>query len=198
VVGESQVTGNGAAHAFLTSAGGLVSNGTDLLTLGGTNSVARAVNTSGQVAGYSQIAGDATQHAFLYTSGATVDLGTAAGFTSSRAYGVNDTGLVVGLLHNASGLDHAFVDASGVMLDLNTLNISGLPSGWYLDEALGINSSGLIVGAAIDANGGVHNFTLTPTGVPLPIPEPATDAALAGLSALGLALWRRRAVAEKL
>src|SRR5205823_1468705 len=105
VVGESDTTGNTAAHAFSwTSSGGMV----DLGTLGGTNSGAVAVNASGQVIGDSQTTGDTESHAFSWTSsGGMVDLGTLGG-TSSHVGGfgsvagpiggggVNDSGQVVG------------------------------------------------------------------------------------------------------
>jgi probable HAF family extracellular repeat protein len=71
----------------------------DLGTLGGSASVALAVNASGQVVGWSPIAGDGfdTQHAFSWTTqGGMVDLGTLGGAKSS-ATAVNDKGQVVGV-----------------------------------------------------------------------------------------------------
>src|SRR5215467_1771693 len=69
----------------------------DLGTLGGSYSVATAVNANGQVIGFSYLAGDMAQHAFLWTAaGLTpVDLGTLGG-TSSVATAVNANGRVIG------------------------------------------------------------------------------------------------------
>src|ERR671930_236835 len=68
----------------------------DLGTLGGTQSVAIAVNASGQVVGQSATAGEAESHAFSWTqAGGMVDLGTLGG-TQSVAVAVNASGQVVG------------------------------------------------------------------------------------------------------
>src|ERR1700736_5767490 len=56
----------------------------DLGTLGGSNSIATAVNDRGQVVGYSRTAGDAESHAFSWTATeGMVDLGTIGGSLSS-------------------------------------------------------------------------------------------------------------------
>ena len=81
----------------------------DLGTLGGTYSVGRAINTSGQVVGHSKTTGGA-QHAFLYTGtpgvdGHMIDLDAwldannpteGAKWTLTSAAGVTDTGLITG------------------------------------------------------------------------------------------------------
>lgn len=55
--------------------GGVQYTVTDLDTLGGSNSYATAVNSSGQVVGYAQT-GSGDDHAFLYSNGMMTDLGT--------------------------------------------------------------------------------------------------------------------------
>jgi probable HAF family extracellular repeat protein len=67
-------------------------------------------------------------------------LGTLGG-TSSYAYGINDSGEVVGGAYNASGFEHAFTYIGGTMTDLGA---AGSPYG--SSTAYGINSSGIIVG----------------------------------------------------
>jgi probable HAF family extracellular repeat protein len=68
------------------------------------------------------------------------DLGTLGG-TSSRAFGVNVQGQVVGDSTTASGASHAFVWEIGVMTDLGTL-------GGTYSNASSINDRGVIVGSA--------------------------------------------------
>jgi probable HAF family extracellular repeat protein len=68
----------------------------DLGTLGGSFSVATAVNNRGEVVGYSAVPGDASYHAFVWTAASgMVDLGTLGG-DLSVARGVNDNGRIVG------------------------------------------------------------------------------------------------------
>lgn len=118
---------------------------TDIGSLGGTFSQARAVNNFGQVVGYSWLTTPGI-HAFLYDahSGTLTDLATAIGSQQSEAYDINDAGQVVGrfLPDGASGL-HAFlydID-TGKTTDLGTL---GGPS----SMAFGINDAGQVVGSA--------------------------------------------------
>ena len=65
-----------------------------------------------------------------------IDLGTLGG-GSSYAYGVNDSGEIVGYSYLADGGQHAFLYDDGTMLDLNSLIPAN--SGWDLLEAYGIN-----------------------------------------------------------
>jgi probable HAF family extracellular repeat protein len=130
IVGSAD-TSSGPEHAFLYSGGSMQ----DLGTLGGTtSSIAAGVNNSGQAVGESgSISG--TGHAFLYSGGSMQDLGTLGG-GYSYAYGINDSGQVVGYSDN-----YAFLYSGGSMQDLGTL-------GGTWSEATGINVSGQIVGGA--------------------------------------------------
>jgi probable HAF family extracellular repeat protein len=64
---------------------------TDLGTLGGADSIARGVNSPGQVVGEADISGSSAFHAFLYSGGTMHDLGTLGG-ALSQANAINDAG----------------------------------------------------------------------------------------------------------
>lgn len=149
VVGSFVVGGN--PHAFLRENGVLH----DLGTVGGSTSVAHAVNIHDQVVGWSYTAGG-QHHAFLWDPVTGMrDLGTLGGMASD-AYGINDAGQVVGAARNAAGTDRAFLWQSGRMYDLT------IPDTSDSSEAYGINASGLIVGKATTPWAGDQAFLWTP------------------------------------
>lgn len=113
----------------------------------GKMSYATAINNRGQIAGTAEYQwsewGGGPEHAFLYEKGVMKDLGTLGG-ASSRAFGINERGHVVGASDLAEGNpdgEHAFLYADGVMHDLGTL-APGSSS-----RARGINNLGLVVGS---------------------------------------------------
>jgi probable HAF family extracellular repeat protein len=132
---RGQVVGESNERAFLWQ------NGTmrDLGSLGGGSerSVAYDINERGQVVGVSYIKGHSfdqgfVRHAFLWSNGVMTDLGTLGSLgQTSFAYGINDSGQVVGTTES-----HAFVWHKGTMVDLG------------LGKALAINNAGEIVGEA--------------------------------------------------
>ena len=91
---NGQVVGNlSSGDAFIYSGGTMTNLGT-LLGVFGT--AANAINNSGEVVGYFNPSWPYSgQHAFLYSGGILSDLGTLGGDTS-EAYGINDSGQVVG------------------------------------------------------------------------------------------------------
>jgi probable HAF family extracellular repeat protein len=165
VTGWSQLAplGNSPAHAFRTTATGRVSDpGTDLGTLGGSNSEGRGINASGQVTGTSFVSGFTAQHAFRTTPTGRVsdpgtDLGTLGG-TNSFGNSINDAGQVAGSseIVVGSAVQHAFrTTATGRVsdpgADLGTLGGVGN------SHAYGINALGMVVGAS-DTLTGMHAF----------------------------------------
>jgi len=109
------------------------------------------------------------------------DLGTLGG-TTSYAYGINDSGAVVGYAFKAGNVQHAFLYTSGAMLDLNTLLPTG--SGWsVLTTARAINDHGQIVGTGT-YNGQTMAFLME-------IPEPSSALLLLGLTGTASMLRRR-------
>jgi probable HAF family extracellular repeat protein len=120
-------------HAFVYRNGAL----SDLGTLGGASSFARAINNAGTVVGFSGLAGNANQHAFVADATGMHDLGTLGG-ANSWAYDVNNAGTVVGVSQDATGTIVATVWESGSIRPL--LNVAGTSA------ARAINNRGDIVG----------------------------------------------------
>ena len=155
----------------------------DLGALGGTSSIPRGMNDSGQVVGGATTGTEGEGHAFLWEHGVMTDLGTLGG-TDSYGWDINGLGQAVGWAHTPTE-QHAFVWENGTMTDLNGLITSG--SGWVLQEAAGINDSGQITGMGVYEGQGNHAFLLTP------IPEPSGILALgSGFLALAGIIRRRK------
>jgi probable HAF family extracellular repeat protein len=180
VAGFSTSANNPSSHAFLYSNGQM----TDLGTLGGPTSIARAVNSSGQVVGLSQTSSGA-YHAFLYSGGKMTDLGITSRY--SEATGINNAGQVVGRFVAPNGQDHAFLFIDGKLTDLNSLIPAD--SRWVLNGASAINNKGQITAFMTNSANATRGFLLTPVEAP----EPGS-LTLLSLGALGLAghAWRKR------
>jgi probable HAF family extracellular repeat protein len=139
---HGQVVGNASTsdnldHAFLYS-GGVMQD----LGIGEAN----AINNKGEVVGHS-----GNDNAFLYSGGSMQDLGTLGGI-GGGAYGINDSGQVVGYSFTAgnSADPHAFLYSGGSMQDLGTL-------GGSFSGARGINNSGQVVGESLTDNDPLGN-----------------------------------------
>lgn len=109
-----------------------------------TNSFARAINASGQVAGYGRVA-FGVDHAFRQTGGTILDLGDLPGATDvSRGWGINANGWVVGESITRDGnvnALHGFVWNGTTMLDAGDL-----AGGANASTLTAINDSNVAVG----------------------------------------------------
>ena len=155
VVGYSLLANN-SQHAFYYSGG--VMN--DLGSFGGSTSTASGINKSGQIVG--SFVSSTIQHAFLYVGGSMNDLGNLGGSNGSYAFGINNSGQIVGMSYLADNVtQHPFLYSGGVMSDLGTLGGHCQQSnGFSLScQASGINTSGQIVGwSNLADNATTHAF----------------------------------------
>lgn len=135
-VGYSFIPSGNFVHAMVSDRGTV----SDIGTLGGTQSLARAANHSGVVVGWAYPFGVSVQRAFRWQNGVMTELGTFGGNVSD-AQDVNDAGIIVGSAFTADPLERAFW-WDGTLHDLGTL-------GGSQSRAYGINQWNDIVGWAM-------------------------------------------------
>ena len=127
----------------------------DLGTLGGTFSLAYAINDRGQVDGFSTIPGDGAIHSFLFENRMMNDLGTLGGPNSQSFAGLNNVPQVPGS-SDTSTSDPNGEDFCGFGTNLICLGfvwqngvMTPLPApGGNNSQAAGINNQGAVVGYA--------------------------------------------------
>ncbi len=113
----------------------------------GVNTYATAINNAGQVVGYTKITG--MGQPFLWANGTVTWLGLFGGF-SGQAYGINDTGQIVGEIEGLPGGDDATLWADGTIT-----NLGGILGG--SSSASGINSSSQVVGTSYVGSNSCYN-----------------------------------------
>jgi probable HAF family extracellular repeat protein len=165
-------------HAFVYTPGNtsVVATMSDLGVLpGGVQSFGLSINDAGDVAGWASTCGEYCWHAFLYhpakpgTAAVMIDLGSLPNGSdgqSSTAYGINNSGQVVGssLVGSSTQVDGFFYDGSA-MFDLNSLIP---PSAWMscvvtLTKGDAINDSGTILADGRNScTGAQHVYLLQP------------------------------------
>jgi len=160
VAGQSNLAGDKLFHAFLWDRGIL----TDLGTLGGDLSIATSLSDAGDVVGVALTSGNQQAHGFLWHHGTITDLGTLQGHINSRAYSVNDEGVIVGESCGSTcdGTARAVIWDKGAPADLNALVEP--PSNLHLQFAYAIADSGEILVWGTLPNGDIRIAELTPTG----------------------------------
>jgi probable HAF family extracellular repeat protein len=147
VAGTSMLTGDEVWHAFVWSNGTM----TDLGTLGGSTSLAVAINNKSQVVGRAVVTDTpSVHHAFLWEKSHMTDLGSVSPCTRSVANSINAANQIVGNLgfctddSNDPTFFSAFYTEKGKpMADLNTLVTPA--SEIHLTDAWNINNRGEIL-----------------------------------------------------
>lgn len=120
---------------------------TELGTLGGNSSFARAINNRGQVTGNANGV-NGRLHAYLWENGVMQDLGFLQnGIEFSRGFSLNENGMVTGESDNDASKAFIFDPATGVMTSLSSL-ITSNPDNMNIAGGFGagINDDGQIVG----------------------------------------------------
>ncbi len=127
---------------------------TQLGTLGGSYTLGRAINASGQLTGVSAGPGNAWEHAFLYSAGKMTDLGSLG--TSAFGTAINASAQVVGVTNLSTDFNYrAFLYSQGLMQDLGLF-------GGISSFAYSINDSGQITICAEAApEGGAFLYSAT-------------------------------------
>ena len=145
--------------AFACAAQAVTYSVTELGSLGGTRTIANAVNSSGQVAGYSYTPGHLNYHAFITGPNGIgfFDLGTLPGTINSVANGVNDAGRVVGTSYSAFSVTspsiiRAFITGPNGA-DISVLDYLGGTGIYFGFQSVsnwgqGINNTGQVTGAS--------------------------------------------------
>ena len=171
---------SGHELACLWSASGPV----NLSSLGGGSFTSvRGINDSGNLILWGTPYGATGNHATFWSGDASavpVDLGTFGG-AESWAYGLNNSGLVVGAADLEDTTYHAFIWDGTSKTDLGTL------TGGFYSTAFGINDQGDVVGFSLDAAGHTHAVEW----VPMSVPEPSV-VVQGVLWGTAMGLWARR------
>jgi probable HAF family extracellular repeat protein len=154
---------NAVLLAILVAAGRLSAGPftiTDLGTLGGTNSSASAINSSGQITGVSLLAGNSTSNGFLYQLGSMASIGALTNGPGGGSDGVdiNSAGEIAGFSVSPGGGNHAILYNGTLMVDLGTL-------GGSFSLGKGINDSGDVVGYGLLADGTIRGFVYNGTSM---------------------------------
>jgi probable HAF family extracellular repeat protein len=151
-----------AKHAVLWENGSV----TDLGNLGAEFwNTPTAINDAGTVVGFAGVPGDPdanTLNAFIWTESDGIQmLPGLPGDVDIEAYGVNNSGTVVGLSCDSTGLCKAVRWDDGVVTDLNTLKQSEFTD--RLETAKDINDQGEITGRSISDAGVRTAYLAMPT-----------------------------------
>lgn len=188
VVGGASRNGGGISNAVIWNNG----VGTALATLSTERSTARAISSTGWVAGRTDQLADGSFLGSVWDAGGNkFNLAAVGGCGMSDLRGINSSNTVVGFSLNGNCSTVATASLwtwngssfTGFQLDSLVINLNG----FNLQAPQGINDRGQIVGFGFDAQGNTRGYLLTA------VPEPASWAMLiAGFGLVGAAARRRR------
>jgi probable HAF family extracellular repeat protein len=153
-----------AAIATLFKAG----KATNINTPGADVSLATAINGLGEMVGYNifDSGSNLGPEAFLYSNGSMKNINSSSLFPSgTEAWGINNSGEVVGTGYLSPSNFHAFLYSGGKMTDIG-------PRGAFQATAVAINNSGEIIGG-YSLNSGAGGEFLYSNGKMTKLPEPA-------------------------
>ncbi len=143
---------------------------TDIGSLGGeTWNTPTAINERGEVVGFASQPGDDPDspqlRAFYWTKGQGIqEIRPLEGHLTTRAWGINKWGFVVGTSCPATGRCRAFVWKDGAIADLNGL--VAISETDHLDSAQDINDFGQITGRVVNLATGLRNaYVATPAWI---------------------------------
>lgn len=139
IVGESD---NDISKAFLWDGTNMVQLG----TLGGASAVAHDINNAGEIVGASSN-GSASRPYKRDATGVMNDLGTLLGTTNSagRAWGINQSGVVVGLSRNEANT----TSQATLWIGGSISNLGSLVGGALFSQAYAINDDNVVVGSSV-------------------------------------------------
>ncbi len=168
IVGTAR-SASGASTAFYYDTGGaLHPTMVTLGTLGGVSATATGINNHNVVVGYGYDSKNDVTHAFYEDLDAATPTMTLVPMptdvTDSRAFGINDSGDIVGYADSSDGSRHVFLYSPAT----GTTTLLALPSSDTAMVANGINNEGVIVGYAIGGDGSQKPFVVDPSGVNAP------------------------------
>lgn len=158
-------------------------NVTDLGIVGCPQTIAKSINSRGDVTGYYSSFDSIIERAFVYRNGTTSDLGSLYEGARMKPMGINASGQIVGSAYTSSLGYRAFLYSNGTMTDLGKL--PGDTSGIYDVQARAINDNGQIVGYSY-INGTYHAFLYSDTGMAdLGTPSGCSSSAANAINASG-------------
>ena len=129
---------------------------TNVGSLGGKINAACAINDAGKVTGYSQD-GNGNLMAFVFSRNQPIaPLGTSGNASMSEAFGINNTGAVVGDIQSGTQNHRPALFTNGSVQDLG-LGVSNQPDA--LETAYAINDAGQIVGRHSAGPNAFHAFS---------------------------------------